>query len=242
MLACSVVSVVPTLCKPVDCCPPDSSVHGIFLIRILDWGCRALLHGMFPFQRSSPHLLQLLHCRRILQCRATGEAHSRAQCLAMCQFQVYSKVRVTHIHVSTLFQFLFPFSLLQNIEQSSLGYTVGLVIIYVKYVVIQLLTHVRLLGYHGLQLTRLLCSWDFPGKNTGVVCHFLLQRIFPTQGWNLDLLYCRQSLYRLSYQMYLGNLWWLSGKETTCNAEDTGDVGSITELRRSLGGAHGNSL
>ena len=24
MLACSVVSVVPTLCKPVDCCPPDS--------------------------------------------------------------------------------------------------------------------------------------------------------------------------------------------------------------------------
>ena len=26
---------------------------------------------------------------------------------------------------------------------------------------------------------RLLCSWDFPGKNTGVVCHFLLQGIFP---------------------------------------------------------------
>ena len=26
--------------------------------------------------------------------------------------------------------------------------------------------------------------WDFPGKNTGVVCHFLLQGIFPTQGWN----------------------------------------------------------
>ena len=26
--------------------------------------------------------------------------------------------------------------------------------------------------------------WDFPGKNTGVCCHFLLQRIFPTQGLN----------------------------------------------------------
>ena len=24
--------------------------------------------------------------------------------------------------------------------------------------------------------------WDFPGKNTGVGCHFLLQGIFPTQG------------------------------------------------------------
>ena len=28
---------------------------------------------------------------------------------------------------------------------------------------------------HGRQPTRLLCPWDFPGKNTGVGCHFLLQ-------------------------------------------------------------------
>ena len=27
---------------------------------------------------------------------------------------------------------------------------------------------------HGLQPTRLLCPWDFPGKNIGVGCHFLL--------------------------------------------------------------------
>ena len=30
--------------------------------------------------------------------------------------------------------------------------------------------------------TRLLCPWDFPGKNTGVGSHSLLQGIFPTQG------------------------------------------------------------
>ena len=30
--------------------------------------------------------------------------------------------------------------------------------------------------------------WDFPGKNTGAGCHFLLQRIRLTQGWNLHLL------------------------------------------------------
>ena len=41
---------------------------------------------------------------------------------------------------------------------------------------------------HGLQPTRLLCPWDFPGKNTGVGCHFLLQGIFPTQGSNSHLL------------------------------------------------------
>ena len=35
---------------------------------------------------------------------------------------------------------------------------------------------------HGLQLARLLCPWDFPGKNTRMGCHFLLQRIFLTQG------------------------------------------------------------
>ena len=28
---------------------------------------------------------------------------------------------------------------------------------------------------HRWQPTRLLCPWDFPGKNTGVGCHFLFQ-------------------------------------------------------------------
>ena len=43
-------------------------------------------------------------------------------------------------------------------------------------------------------------SMGFPGKNTGVGCHFLLQEIFPTQGLNPGLLHCRQILYRLSYE------------------------------------------
>ena len=37
-------------------------------------------------------------------------------------------------------------------------------------------------------------SWDFPGKKARVGCHFLLQRIFPTQGSNPGLLHCRNSL------------------------------------------------
>ena len=41
---------------------------------------------------------------------------------------------------------------------------------------------------------------DSPGKNTGVGCHALLQRIFPTQGLNPGLLHCRRILYQLSYQ------------------------------------------
>ena len=33
----------------------------------------------------------------------------------------------------------------------------------------------------------LLFPWDFPGKNTETGCHFLLQGIFLTQGWNPSL-------------------------------------------------------
>ena len=38
---------------------------------------------------------------------------------------------------------------------------------------------------HGFWPARLLCPWHFPGKDTGVGCHALLQGIFPTQGSNL---------------------------------------------------------
>ena len=50
----------------------------------------------------------------------------------------------------------------------------------------------------GLQPTRLLCSRDFPGKNTGVGCDALLQGIFLTQRSNqclLHFLHCQQVLY-----------------------------------------------
>ena len=39
-----------------------------------------------------------------------------------------------------------------------------------------------------LQPDRFLCPLNFPGKNTGVGCHFLLQGTFPTQGLNPCLL------------------------------------------------------
>ena len=41
--------------------------------------------------------------------------------------------------------------------------------------------------------------WDFPGKNTGVGCHFLLQGTFSFQGLNLQLMHCKQILLLLSH-------------------------------------------
>ena len=51
------------------------------------------------------------------------------------------------------------------------------------------LSHVRQFATPWTEPTKLLCPWDFPGKNTRVGCHFLLQGIFPTQGWNPYLLH-----------------------------------------------------
>ena len=49
--------------------------------------------------------------------------------------------------------------------------------------------------------------WTSPGYNTGVGTLPLLQGIFPTQGSNPGLPYCRQTLYCLSHQgSYLAEL------------------------------------
>ena len=52
-----------TLCNPLDCSPPGSSVHGDSLGRNTGVGCHSLLQGIFPTQRSNPGLL---HCRQVL--------------------------------------------------------------------------------------------------------------------------------------------------------------------------------
>ena len=52
-----------------------------------------------------------------------------------------------------------------------------------------------LLWPNELQPASLLCPWDFTGKNTGLGCHFFLQRIFPTQGSNCSSCIGRWILY-----------------------------------------------
>ena len=62
------------------------------------------------------------------------------------------------------------------------------------YIVVWSLSPVQLLWSHVQVVHQAPLSWDFPGKNTGVDCHFLLQGIFPTQGSNPHLLHCREIL------------------------------------------------
>ena len=42
--------------------------------------------------------------------------------------------------------------------------------------------------------------WNFPGKESTMGCHFLLQGIFPIQGSNPSLLHYRHSLYCLNHE------------------------------------------
>ena len=58
-----------------------------------------------------------------------------------------------------------------------------------------MLSHVRLFATPRAIAGGLLCLWDCLSKSTGVVCHFLLQRIFPTQGSNPRHLHCTRILY-----------------------------------------------
>ena len=118
-----------------------------------------------------------------------------------------------NIHVSMLFSQIIP--PLPSTESKSLLYiclfccltyrvivTIFLNSVYMRYDGVGISCSVMpdSLRPHGLQPTRLLCLWDFPGKDTGVGHHFLLQGIFPTQGSNPGILHCRQILYQLSYK------------------------------------------
>ena len=69
-----------------------------------------------------------------------------------------------------------------------------------------LFSHVRLCSAPGSSV-----HGDSPGQNTGVGCHLLLQKIYPTQGFNRGLLHCRWILYHCPIQEMQG------GKSSSSN-------------------------
>ena len=65
----------PTPCDPIDCNPPDSSAHGIFQARVLDWVATPFSRGSsWPMDRTH---LSCVSCigRKILYHWATWEAN-----------------------------------------------------------------------------------------------------------------------------------------------------------------------
>ena len=60
---CLVAQSCLTLCDPMDCSKPGSSIHGDSPGKNIGMCCHALLQGIFPTQGSNPGLQ---HCRQIL--------------------------------------------------------------------------------------------------------------------------------------------------------------------------------
>ena len=67
-----------TLCDPMDCIPPGSSVHGSLQARILEWVTMPPSKGS-SWPRDQTHI-SYVSCigRQILYCWATGQAYWRA--------------------------------------------------------------------------------------------------------------------------------------------------------------------
>ena len=68
---------------------------------------------------------------------------------------------------------------------------------------------------HGLYSTRLLYPWNFPSKNTGMGCHFLLRGIFQPRdwtcvSWQVDSLPLHHlgSIYIYIY-IYISYIWYI---------------------------------
>ena len=82
------------------------------------------------------------------------------------------------------------------------------------------------------------CPWDFPGYNTWVGCHYLLEEIFPIQGSNPCLpclLYYRWIVYPLSHWGSPSNwkrLWCWEGLEAGGKGDDRGWDGWMASLTR----------
>ena len=84
-----------------------------------------------------------------------------------------------------------------------------------------------LLQPHGPDPPRLLCLWDFPGKNTGVGCHFLLQRILLTRDQTLVSCIGRWFLYH-----------WAVKNLSSYLIQNPFNINGKTDLQRSFSPGH----
>ena len=71
-LYCTMLSCIRLFCDPMDCCPPGSSLHGIF--RNTGVGCRFLPKGSSPPRDHDPHSCTSCIDRWILYHCTTWEA------------------------------------------------------------------------------------------------------------------------------------------------------------------------
>ena len=79
---------------------------------------------------------------------------------------------------------------------------------------------------HGLQPTRLLCPWDFPGKSTGARCHCLLRQyvLYNIYHTVYTIQYISHNIYYTVYTIYVIKAFqgWVLLHAIQCNCDQTG--------------------
>ena len=195
-------------------------------------GCHFLLQGIFPVRGSNPHLL---HWQAdSLPSEPPGKPQNGTQrkpkvtslsVLSRLDLQLLSK-----LHTKNNAEFLLSLLQLGLIVRENQGMTqqtrkipgetccrsvqarACLLCPGCRVAVVQL--HRTLCNPMDSARTRLLCPWDFPGKDIGMGCHFLLQGIFLTQGSNLCLLHWQADSLPLSHLGRSNEVDRLSSKKT----------------------------
>ncbi|CAI9179543.1 unnamed protein product [Rangifer tarandus platyrhynchus] len=90
----------PTLCYPMECSPPGSSVHGDSPGKNTGVGCHALLQGIFLTQEFNP---SLLHCRRIRYLLSHMWKASSLICVCVCVYiHTYIYMEKTNFKMETV--------------------------------------------------------------------------------------------------------------------------------------------
>ena len=108
LCVCSVAQSYPTLSNPMDCSPPGSSVHGIFLARMLEWVAISSSRG--SSQPRDPAHVSCVSCMFAvgqtkashLQNRTISKDLEGSIILALSQFaKIYSQQSYWNISVTT---------------------------------------------------------------------------------------------------------------------------------------------
>ena len=130
-----VVQSCPTLCSPMDCSPPGSSVHGISQARV--WSALlCLLQGVFPTQGSNLHLLSLLHwqagslplgpmCVCVCVCVSAQFSSVAQLCPTLCDPMDYTLHGILHARILEWITFHFFRGSSQPRDQTQVSRTAG---------------------------------------------------------------------------------------------------------------------
>ena len=146
-----------TLCDPMDCSLPGSSVHGIFQARILEWIAISFSRGS-SWPRDRTQVSRIVE--RCFTVWATREGIKKKKKNRTC----------------SLITVLYTVAPIWIFSQTFITESRDCVCV---------LSHIWLFVTPMDCSPPGSSAWDFPGKNTGAGCHFPIQGIFPIQGLNL---------------------------------------------------------